>query len=40
LPDEVREKTYFHPNNLGYEKIIAERLKEIDKILAKIGELI
>jgi putative ATPase len=35
LPDEVREKTYFRPNNLGYEKIIAERLKEIDKILGK-----
>ncbi len=30
LPDELQEKVYYNPTQFGQEKIISERLKEID----------
>lgn len=32
LPDELREKRYYHPTEHGYEKVIAERLEKWRKV--------
>jgi putative ATPase len=32
LPDNLRDRTYYHPTNEGVEKRIRERLEEIKRL--------
>src|SRR5277367_1539797 len=37
LPDNLRDRTYYHPTNEGVEKRIRERLEEIKRRRSKVG---
>jgi putative ATPase len=38
LPDNLRDRTYYHPTNEGIEKRIRERMEEIKRRRSKAGE--
>ncbi|HYA24906.1 MAG TPA: replication-associated recombination protein A, partial [Terriglobales bacterium] len=39
LPDNLRDRTYYHPTNEGVEKRIRERMEEIKRIRARAGKI-
>jgi putative ATPase len=38
LPDNLRDRTYYHPTNEGMEKRIRDRMEEIKRRRSKAGK--
>jgi putative ATPase len=38
LPDNLRDRTYYHPTNEGVEKRIRERMEEIKRRRSQAGK--
>ena len=38
LPDNLRDRTYYHPTSEGVEKRIRERMEEIKRRRAQVGK--
>ena len=36
LPDELKDKKYYHPSNIGKEKVINQHLSDNDKMLKEL----